>query len=201
MEIRKLFKFEMAHVVRNAWSKRCARNIHGHSYKLEVFLDSKTGKLDQAGMIVDFGLIKKTFNGFIDAFDHSFMAWNNGDDDELISFVVSNFDRVIVSTIPTSAESQAYMFFSVFEVLLEEMRKSGEVDPNVFIASVRVHETDTGFAEFGAWCDRTDGFYSEPFSLTFTEELFENMPEEIKDVCSTFIMHGTILYSFSAVPK
>ncbi|MBP8064536.1 MAG: 6-carboxytetrahydropterin synthase QueD, partial [Acinetobacter sp.] len=31
MIIRKLFKFENAHVVRNCTSDRCKRSIHGHS--------------------------------------------------------------------------------------------------------------------------------------------------------------------------
>ena len=40
MIIRKLFKFEGAHVVRNCSSVRCRENIHGHSYVVEVFIES-----------------------------------------------------------------------------------------------------------------------------------------------------------------
>lgn len=44
MIIRKQFKFEGAHIVRNCTSQRCRENIHGHSYIVEVFITSD--KLD-----------------------------------------------------------------------------------------------------------------------------------------------------------
>ncbi len=56
MLIRKLFKFENAHVVRNCTSDRCKRSIHGHSYKVELLL--KASKLDHGQMVYDFGLLK-----------------------------------------------------------------------------------------------------------------------------------------------
>lgn len=52
MLIRKLFKFENAHVVRNCTSDRCKRSIHGHSYKVELLL--KASKLDHGQMVYDF---------------------------------------------------------------------------------------------------------------------------------------------------
>ena len=57
MIIRKKFKFEGAHIVRNCSTKRCKTSIHGHSYKVEVFFTSN--KLDNGFMILDFGLTKK----------------------------------------------------------------------------------------------------------------------------------------------
>ena len=55
MLIRKQFKFEGAHIVRNCSSQRCRENIHGHSYIVEVFITSD--KLDDGYMVMDF----KTF--------------------------------------------------------------------------------------------------------------------------------------------
>ncbi|MFR6543952.1 MAG: 6-pyruvoyl trahydropterin synthase family protein, partial [Butyricimonas virosa] len=52
MLIRKLFKFEGAHIVRNCSSHRCRENIHGHSYIVEVFITSD--KLDRGYMVIDF---------------------------------------------------------------------------------------------------------------------------------------------------
>jgi hypothetical protein len=54
--IRKLFKFENAHIVRGCSTQRCSFNIHGHSYKVEVLLESDY--LDNGDMVYDFGLIK-----------------------------------------------------------------------------------------------------------------------------------------------
>ncbi len=56
MIIRKLFKFENAHIVRECSTLRCSRNLHGHSYKVEVLLESNY--LDNGQMVYDFGLTK-----------------------------------------------------------------------------------------------------------------------------------------------
>ena len=74
MLIRKLFKFEGAHIVRNCSSDRCKRSIHGHSYTVEVFLTAKG--LDNGQMIMDFGLMKGTIKDLIDSFDHAYSFWN-----------------------------------------------------------------------------------------------------------------------------
>jgi len=39
MLIRKLFRFENAHIVRNCSSDRCSRSLHGHSYVVEFLLE------------------------------------------------------------------------------------------------------------------------------------------------------------------
>jgi 6-pyruvoyl-tetrahydropterin synthase len=65
MIIRKEFKFEGGHAVRNSgYTTRCSQNQHGHSFKVEVFLKSDT--LDAGCMVTDFGLIKHYINDFID---------------------------------------------------------------------------------------------------------------------------------------
>ncbi|MDH5465499.1 MAG: 6-carboxytetrahydropterin synthase, partial [Thiovulaceae bacterium] len=58
MIIRKLFKFENAHVVRGCSSSRCRSSIHGHSYKVELLLESNF--LDHGQMVYDFGLTKQS---------------------------------------------------------------------------------------------------------------------------------------------
>lgn len=75
MQIRKLFKGEGAHIVRNCSTNRCKKSIHGHSFQIEIFLTSD--KLDNGGMIVDFSLIKKSIGQWIDSFDHCMLLWRN----------------------------------------------------------------------------------------------------------------------------
>ena len=55
-KIRKLFKFEMAHVLTTAYTKECC-NLHGHSYRMEVFITS--GALNEDGMVIDFKKLKE----------------------------------------------------------------------------------------------------------------------------------------------
>ena len=64
MIIRKLFKFENAHIVRKCTSTRCSESIHGHSYKVEVL--TKSNFLDNGQMVYDFGLMKGYIKDLID---------------------------------------------------------------------------------------------------------------------------------------
>jgi len=56
--------FEAAHFIPN--HKGACKNLHGHSYKIMIGLG---GILDNEGILVDFGDIKK----IVDRFDHSFL--------------------------------------------------------------------------------------------------------------------------------
>ena len=74
MIIRKLFKFEAAHIVRDCSTERCRWNMHGHSFKVEVKL--RSGFLDDGGMVLDFGVLKVWVKELFEAFDHTYLMWN-----------------------------------------------------------------------------------------------------------------------------
>ena len=142
MVIRKLFKFEGAHIVRNCTSERCRENIHGHSYIVEVFITSN--KLDKGYMITDFARLSK-IKEMIDSFDHSYILWDQ-EDDEFKEFVYKYNKRVVEIPVSPSAEGFALLFLKVSDSIISNMeRVNGE--GNVKVSSVRVHETATGYAE------------------------------------------------------
>jgi len=143
MIIRKKFKFEGAHIVRNCSTDRCKKSIHGHSYEVEVFFTSN--KLDNGYMILDFGLTKKHIKNIIDSFDHAYSMWKEEDDD-FKKFFKSNSQRWIEMPISPSAESYSLMFLKFIDLILKNATfQNGEGD--VKVSSVRVHETQTGYAE------------------------------------------------------
>ena len=143
MIIRKKFKFEGAHIVRNCTTDRCKKSIHGHSYEVEVFFSSN--KLDNGYMILDFGLTKKHIKNIIDSFDHAYSLWV-GESDEFKKFFRTNSERWIEMPISPSAESYSLMFLKFVDHILKHTTfKNGEGD--VVVSSVRVHETQTGYAE------------------------------------------------------
>ncbi|MBM3116029.1 6-pyruvoyl trahydropterin synthase family protein [Jeongeupia naejangsanensis] len=143
MLIRKLFKFENAHIVRNCSSDRCRRSIHGHSYKVEVLLEAHA--LDQGQMVYDFGLMKGTIKDVIDAFDHAICFWDK-DDPDYIALCKTFSARWISMPVSPSAEQFARLFFVVIDALLKQTTMAnGEGD--VLLHSVIAHETDTGYAQ------------------------------------------------------
>ena len=144
MEIRKLFNVEAAqHVVRNATSYRCSHSVHNHGAIIEVFLTSD--KLDNGGMIVDFGISKGAIKQWIDSFDHCMCFWDK-DNEEYKSDMKKWNDRWIELPINPSAENLAlYICFVVNKML--EATKFNNGEGNVVCSKVIYHETSTGYAE------------------------------------------------------
>lgn len=143
MIIRKLFKFENAHIVRGCTSQRCKYSIHGHSYKIEVLFESNY--LDQGQMVYDFGLTKTTIKELIDSFDHATALWNR-DDPEYIAAIKKFSKRWVSLPVSPSAEQFSRVIFLMIDKLLTQTQmQNGEKE--VKLHSVIVHETDTGYAQ------------------------------------------------------
>jgi len=143
MIIRKLFKFENAHIVRNCSTQKCSENIHGHSYKVEVLLESNY--LDNGQMVYDFGLTKLYIKELIEAFDHSITLWSE-DDIEYITDMKKHSNRWVELPVSPSAEQFSRVIFLLVERVLEcTGMVNGERD--VRLNSIIVHETESGYAQ------------------------------------------------------
>jgi len=133
--IRKLFKFEASHRLKTSYSK-CCQLIHGHSYRVEVFLSSK--KLNKDGTVIDFGMVKDIIKKFIEQFDHKLILCE--DDNGFLNYI-SEENIIIIKTNPT-AENMAQFFFR--QIKNEFKRKKIKV----LVKKIRVWETETGYAEY-----------------------------------------------------
>jgi len=143
MIIRKLFKFENAHIVRGCSTQRCSENIHGHSYKVEVLLESNY--LDNGQMIYDFGLMKQTIKELIEAFDHSITLWS-GDNKEYIIDMKKHSARWVELPVSPSAEQFSRVIYLIVERILACTGMiNGERE--VKVQSIIVHETESGYAQ------------------------------------------------------
>lgn len=150
MLIRKLFKFENAHIVRGCSTRRCSHSIHGHSYKVELLLEAHA--LDRGQMVYDFGLLKRGARDLIDAFDHAVTLWSE-DDPDYVATMQLHSERWVLLPVSPSAEQFSRVFFRLIDVLLEMTDKiNGEGD--VALHSIIVHETETGYAQ----CFREDAY-------------------------------------------
>lgn len=158
MLIRKLFKFENAHIVRNCTSDRCRRSIHGHSYQVELILEAH--RLDHGQMVYDFGLLKGHIRDLIDSFDHAICFWDQ-DDAGYITACKQYSARWISLPVSPSAEQFSRLFFFLSDQILKQTEtQNGEGD--VRVHSVIVHETATGYAQ----CFRDDVMNAQMGVLT-----------------------------------
>lgn len=163
MIIRKLFKFEGAHIVRNCSSIRCKKSIHGHSYVVEVFFTAKG--LDNGQMVMDFGLMKGNIKDLIDSFDHAYSMWTK-ESDNFKEFMTTNSDRWIKMPVSPSAEAYSLMLLFVIDKIVKATEfNNGEKE--VSVRSVRVHETTTGYAE--SFQDDLDWFDFNLIDIEFSD--------------------------------
>lgn len=136
--IRKKFKFEMAHQLDKAYSTACSEQIHGHSYICEVFFQSDT--LDSTGMVIDFGEVKTIVKNHIQEWDHCLVMPNTMPAEYIACLKKYNKNILIVNYNPT-AENMAKDMFEYIHWKIPSCIK------------VRLHETDTGWAEYSDCSD------------------------------------------------
>lgn len=148
MLIRKLFKFENAHIVRGCSTRRCSHSVHGHSYRVELLLEADA--LDNGQMVYDFGLLKGDVRDLIDAFDHSLALWS-GDDPDYLAAMRRHSERWILIPVSPSAEQFSRLFFCLVDTVLS-LTDMTNGEAQVRLYSVIVHETETGYAQ----CFRKD---------------------------------------------
>lgn len=144
MKIGRLYTFEAAHVVRDCASKRCKYSIHGHSYKAQIVLGAKG--LDRAGMVYDFGLMKREINAILDSFDHSTIIFG-GDDESYKNMIKSHSLRWIELPFNASCEQIARVIFALVDKALS-LTEMQNAENGVFLDHVRVDETAKGWAIF-----------------------------------------------------
>jgi 6-pyruvoyltetrahydropterin/6-carboxytetrahydropterin synthase len=150
MIIRKLYRFEASHIVRNCSSDRCKYSVHGHSFRVELFLTAD--RLDRGQMVYDFGLLKGTVKDFLDAFDHASLFWNQ----EAPAYVKAMKDhskRWVSLPVSPTAEQLSRVIFVVVQAMLDNTVKTND-DDTARVQSVILHETETGYAQ----CFRDDAF-------------------------------------------
>lgn len=143
MIIRKLFKFENAHIVRGCSTQRCRASIHGHSYKVEVLFESQY--LDHGQMVYDFGLMKQGMKELIDSFDHGVAIWD-GDDQSYIEAMKAHSNRWVVLPVSPSCEQFSRVLFLMLDRLLS-LTQTINGERGVKLNSIIVHETETGYAQ------------------------------------------------------
>ncbi len=179
MIIRKKFKVESAHIVRNCTSHRCSHSIHGHSAVIEVFLSAN--KLDNAQMVYDFGLMKGTIKQFIDSMDHCYLLCSK-DSEEFKTFIKKNCDRWIELPFNPSAEMLSmYVLNNIQRILDHTLENNGEGD--IDVTSVRYWETTTGYAQ--AYADDIKNIY-EPITrdnkVIYSEGVVKDWGKDLKTI-------------------
>jgi 6-pyruvoyltetrahydropterin/6-carboxytetrahydropterin synthase len=118
-ELKIITQFAAAHRLENFYGK--CEGLHGHNWKVEVSLAGE--QLDEAGLLVDFGVIKARTNALLEEIDHKYL-------NELEAFREQN---------PSSENLARYLFERLSSTLSRE---------GVRVSRVNVWESDTSCASY-----------------------------------------------------
>jgi len=117
--ITKVFEFEAAHKLPD--HPGACKNLHGHTYRLEVTVGAKW--LNDQSMIMDFGDLKKVVQkNILDKWDHSYL-------NDVVDFV---------PTVESLADSASIL-------ISDALRR--RVSDKVYLVKIRLWETSTSYAE------------------------------------------------------
>lgn len=141
--IRKEFKFEMAHKLVESYTPQC-KNIHGHSYKVEVELMSNIEDnfgLNKDFMVTDFLRLKQIMSPLIEQLDHSFLVCK---DDPILTrgfrdLLKKEKQKVNVSNFNPTAEGLAFY--------IAQYLASKKLPNEIVVSAVSVFETATSEAQ------------------------------------------------------
>lgn len=140
IKITKQFSFEMAHALRN-YDGLC-RNIHGHSYKMDITLAGQPLHDENSpknGMVMDFGDLKRLVNEeVISLLDHA-LVLNAKTDAQLIEVLKQNYEKIVTVDFQPTTENLLNFIAGKIQLRLPE---------TVTLACVRLRETDTSYAEW-----------------------------------------------------
>jgi len=142
LHLTRIFYFDMAHVLLNYHGK--CKNIHGHTYKLEVTIKgipSNDEASQKKGMLIDFSDFKKLIkNNIITNWDHALMI-HQDTDPVLLNALKNNYEKVIeVPFQPTTENMICELASKIKKILPDDLK----------LFSLRLYETNNSFADWYA---------------------------------------------------
>ena len=119
---------------------RCER-LHGHNYK--ICLTLAAASLNELGMVLDFGDVKKLlFSALDEAWDHKTLLFSKDPLFLALEPILQDGSLCPVPFNPTAENMAAYLATTFFPELL----RSAGIDAQVCVHAVTVYETDNNCA-------------------------------------------------------
>jgi 6-pyruvoyltetrahydropterin/6-carboxytetrahydropterin synthase len=140
IRLTKIFHFEMAHAL-YGYDGPC-KNIHGHSYELEVTIAGKPlndPSHPKHGMVMDFSELKKIVGEqIVDRLDHALLL-NGNSPHRNIPELDANFGNVVFVDYQPTCENMLIDFVNRIQSLLPSYVK---------LVTLRLKETPNSYAEW-----------------------------------------------------
>lgn len=143
IRITKKFSFETGHAL-FGYDGKC-KNVHGHSYKLEVtVIGTPIAQVGhkKLGMVIDFGDLKKIVKQeIVDVFDHATVFNSETPHVELAEELRRRGHHVLLVNYQPTSENMIQDF---------AVKIQGRLPEHVKLHSLKLQETETSFAQWFA---------------------------------------------------
>jgi 6-pyruvoyltetrahydropterin/6-carboxytetrahydropterin synthase len=142
LRLTRVFNFDMAHALLN-YPGKC-KNIHGHTYKLEVTVQGTPCNNESSpmkGMLIDFSDFKKLIhNDLVSIWDHALMIHQDSDPALLIA-LKNNYEKIMIVPFQPTTENMICEMASIIKKILPS---------HLQLFSLRLYETENSYAEWHA---------------------------------------------------
>ena len=132
-------KFDSAHML-VGYNGPC-RNIHGHTWRVEVVFVSIQNKLDDIGILVDFKILKSLLKEITGYLDHKLLIKKCPETEELIQFLKKYTKIVELENNPTAEYLSMYIKDALSKKLIQ-------MDLPIIVTEVRVWESENACAVY-----------------------------------------------------
>ncbi len=143
IRLTKIFHFETGHALAG-YDGKC-KNVHGHSYRLEVTVQGipiDDPSHVKYGMVIDFGDLKKIVKKeVVDVYDHALLLNKNGGYRDIGEYLKEKGHRILLVDFQPTGEM---MLFDIAE------RIKAKLPGNIRLFSLKLYETGTSYAEWYA---------------------------------------------------
>ena len=164
--ITRKIEFDMGHRVPNHEFK--CYNVHGHRYVAEITVESmELNTIDGhsgEGMVIDFSILKRIAQGFIDScMDHGYMGHEDHDKDLLELLRDKGMKAMAVDFIPT-AENISVFLHQVLDQEFEEASVIEKWPYKIKVKNIRLYETPNSFTDSESMVDKAPQLIATTFN-------------------------------------
>ena len=137
-----LHNFETAHRLADSNAPYKCRSIHGHSWHVTLRLSSR--KLDNLGMMIEFGKLKKAWRAYLDDNLDHYLLLRHDDPVAKAIFSVLPDSRILLLDFSPTTENLARFLFNEASEMLDELGYSDRC----VVQKVFLQETGVNAASF-----------------------------------------------------
>ncbi len=102
-----------SHSLKLSYESKC-QNLHGHNWKITVFLASK--EVNRDGMVMDFKHIKDSIHGYLDHGNFNELLEFNPTAENIAAWIVKRFDKCYKCIVEESEKNTAQAYDEDFPI-------------------------------------------------------------------------------------